>query len=61
MQFFLIHCNENAFISIFKTHITCYSPYKSFYFCRFSKKNAFNEIGEILSDKNWRECNYEQR
>jgi hypothetical protein len=59
-QFFSIYCSENSFVGIFKTHITRYSPCGSFYFCRFSGENAFDEIGEILSDKNWGVRNYGQ-
>ena len=59
-QSFSIYCNEDAFVGIFKTHIIRYSLYRFFYFCRFSGENAFDEIGEILSDKNWEECNYGQ-
>ncbi|PKC56608.1 hypothetical protein RhiirA1_402007 [Rhizophagus irregularis] len=43
-QSFSIHCSEDAFIGIFS----------------FKGENAFDEIGEILNDKNWGERNYGQ-
>ncbi|CAB5391892.1 uncharacterized protein OCT59_010323 [Rhizophagus irregularis] len=59
-QSFSIHCSEDAFIGIFRSHITRYSPCGSYYFCSFKRKNAFDEIGKILNDKNWEERNYGQ-
>jgi hypothetical protein len=52
-QVFSLHCSENAFVGIFKTHITRYSPCGSFYCCSFKGETAFNEIGKLLDDKNW--------
>ncbi|CAG8723534.1 4188_t:CDS:2, partial [Rhizophagus irregularis] len=59
-QSFSIHCSEDAFIGIFRSHITRYSSCRSYYFCSFKGENAFDEIGEILNDKNWGERNYGQ-
>lgn len=59
-QVFSLHCSENAFVGIFKTHITRYSPCGSFYFCSFKGETAFDEIGKLLGDKNWGERNYGQ-
>ena len=59
-QTFSLHCSENAFVGVFKGHITRYSPCGSFYFCSFKGENAFDEIGQILGDEKWGERNYEQ-
>jgi len=59
-QTFSIHCSEDAFVGIFKNHITRYSPCGSYYFCSFQGEEAFEEIGQILNDKNWGERNYGQ-
>ena len=59
-QSFSLHCSEDAFIGIFKSHITRYSSCGPFYFCSFKGENAFDEIGKILDDKNWGKCNYRQ-
>jgi hypothetical protein len=57
-QVFSIHCSEDAFVSIFKNHITCYSPCGSSYFCSFKGEKAFEEVGKILDNENWGEHNY---
>ncbi|GBC40482.2 uncharacterized protein OCT59_012500 [Rhizophagus irregularis] len=57
-QVFSIHCSEDAFVSIFKNHITRYSPCGSSYFCSFKGEKAFEEVGKILDDENWGERNY---
>ncbi|CAB5175839.1 unnamed protein product [Rhizophagus irregularis] len=57
-QTFSLHCSENAFVGVFKDHITRYSPCGSFYFCSFKGENAFDEIGQILDDEKWGERNY---
>lgn len=59
-QVFSIHCSEDAFVGIFKNHITRYSPCGSSYFCSFKGEKAFDEVGEILDDKSWGERNYGQ-
>jgi hypothetical protein len=59
-QTFSIHCSEDAFVGLFKKHITRYSPCGSSYFCSFKGEGAFEEIGQILNDKNWGERNYGQ-
>jgi hypothetical protein len=59
-QTFSIHCSEDAFVGLFKKHITRYSPCGSFYFCSFKGEGAFEEIGRILNDKNWGERSYGQ-
>jgi hypothetical protein len=59
-QTFSLHCSENAFVGVFKDHITRYSPCGSFYFCSFKGENAFDEIGQILDDEKWGERNYGQ-
>ncbi|GBB99431.1 hypothetical protein RclHR1_03520011 [Rhizophagus clarus] len=57
-QVFSIHCSEDAFVGIFKDHITRYSPCGSSYLCQFKGEKAFDEIGKILDDKSWGERNY---
>ncbi|GET03911.1 hypothetical protein GLOIN_2v1726589 [Rhizophagus clarus] len=57
-QVFSIHCSEDAFVGIFKNHITCYSPCGSSYLCSFKGKKAFEKVGKILDDENWGERNY---
>jgi hypothetical protein len=59
-QTFSLHCSEDAFVGIFKEHITRYSPCGYFYLCNFKGEKAFDEIGEILGDKKWGERNYGQ-
>jgi hypothetical protein len=59
-QTFSIHCSKDAFVGLFKNHITRYSPCGSSYFCSFKGEGAFEEIGKILNDKNWGERNYGQ-
>ena len=57
-QTFSLHCSEDAFVGVFKSHITRYSPCGSFYFCSFKGETSFDEIGQILGDENWGERNY---
>ncbi|EXX65965.1 uncharacterized protein OCT59_027828 [Rhizophagus irregularis] len=57
-QVFSIHCSEDAFVGIFRNHITCYSPCGSSYLCIFKGEKAFDEVGKVLDDKNWGERNY---
>ncbi|GET04852.1 hypothetical protein GLOIN_2v1488230 [Rhizophagus clarus] len=57
-QVFSIHCSEDAFVGIFKDHITHYSRCGSSYLCQFEGEKAFDEIGKILNDKSWGERNY---
>jgi len=57
-QAFSLHCSEDAFVGIFKEHITRYSPCGSFYFCSFTVEDAFDKIGQILDDEKWGERNY---
>ncbi|UZO22762.1 uncharacterized protein OCT59_015115 [Rhizophagus irregularis] len=57
-QTFSIYCSEDAFVGLFKKHITHYSPCGSFYFCSFKGERAFDEIERLLNDKNWGERNY---
>ena len=57
-QTFSLHCSEDAFVSVFKSHITRYSPCGSFYFCSFKGETSFDEIGQTLGDENWGERNY---
>src|SRR5947207_907831 len=59
-QTFSIHCSEDAFVGLFKNHITRYSPCGLSYFCSFKGEGAFDEIGQILNDKNWGERNFGQ-
>jgi hypothetical protein len=40
-QTFTIHCSEDAFVGLFKNHITCYSPCGLSYFCSFKGEAAF--------------------
>ncbi|GBC27674.1 uncharacterized protein OCT59_013260 [Rhizophagus irregularis] len=57
-QVFSIHCSEDAFVGIFRNHITRYSPCGSSYLCIFKGEKAFDEVGKVLDDKNWGERNY---
>src|SRR4051794_35959096 len=57
-QVFSIHCSEDAFVGIFKNHITRYSPCGSSYLCKFKGTKAFEDVGKILDDENWGERNY---
>ncbi|CAB4394117.1 unnamed protein product [Rhizophagus irregularis] len=59
-QTFSIHCNEDAFVGLFKKHITRYSPCGLSYFCSFKGEGAFDEIGRLLNNKNWGEHNYRE-
>ncbi|PKK66537.1 hypothetical protein RhiirC2_868251 [Rhizophagus irregularis] len=59
-QVFSVHCSEDAFVGIFKNHITRYSPCGSFYLCSFKGEKAFDEIGKILDDENWGNVNMEK-
>ncbi|POG58950.1 hypothetical protein GLOIN_2v1488230 [Rhizophagus irregularis DAOM 181602=DAOM 197198] len=57
-QVFSIHCSEDAFVGIFRNHITRYSLCGSSYLCIFKGEKAFDEVGKVLDDKNWGERNY---
>ncbi|PKK74355.1 hypothetical protein RhiirC2_774896 [Rhizophagus irregularis] len=59
-QTFSIHCSEDAFVGLFKKHITRYSPCGLSYFCSFKGEGAFDEIGRLLNNKNWGEHNYRE-
>ena len=57
-QVFSLHCSENAFVSIFRAHITRYSPCSSFYLCSFQEKDSKNNW-KIFNNIYWYEHNYE--
>ncbi|CAG8503263.1 166_t:CDS:2 [Scutellospora calospora] len=58
-QVFSIHCSENAFVGIFGSYITRYSPCGSFYFCNFRGENAVETIGLIFNNNQWYQHDYE--
>jgi len=57
-QVFSLHCSENAFVSIFRAHITRYSPCSSFYLCSFQGEDAVKTIGVIFNNIYWCERDY---
>ncbi|CAG8795241.1 10301_t:CDS:1, partial [Dentiscutata erythropus] len=49
-QVFSVHCSENAFVGIFGSYITCYSPCGSFYLYNFGGEDAVETIGLIFNN-----------
>ncbi|CAG8795015.1 36455_t:CDS:1, partial [Gigaspora margarita] len=57
-QVFSMHCSENAFVGIFGSYITHYSPCGSFYLCNFRRENAVETIGLMFKNNQWYKCDY---